>query len=116
MFSPEEYRTGWLVYAGVFCVFNLAWWFLTARVSLAELRQLLRLLVCVGLAVPWYTELDSIYLAPAWIIAATDLLFDSKEAFWRAGTPLLFALALALCVVTLLKIVGYFTQRNHYED
>lgn len=115
MFTPQEYQTGWLIYGGLVVLFNFAWWFLTAGIGLAEVRQLLRLMPWVLLCTPWYTDADSTLLAPAWAIASTDLLFDSPEAFWRAGTPLLFALALALTLVSLLKILGYLVQKWRYE-
>lgn len=110
MFDHNEYVTGWLIYGGCTAVFWLAWWFITARVGFTELRQLLRLIAVVGLIVPWHADVDSIYLAPAWVIAVTEGIFDGPAAFWRAGTPLLFALALMLVVVTLLRLVTFFAS------
>ena len=35
------------------------------------------------------------FLAPAWLIAGSEGLFDGAENFWRAGRPLLMAMAAA---------------------
>ena len=54
------------------------------------------------LVTPWYSTPEPTYLAPAWVIAGTEMVFDGLSAFWRAGTALLLscggALALVLCI------------------
>lgn len=112
MYSHQEYVMGWAAYAGACFVFLLAWWFLTRKVAFNELRQLLRLIPAVVLLVPWHADADSIYLAPAWVVAFTEGLFEGPEAFWRAGTPLLFALALMLVIVTIVKLLSFFMRER----
>lgn len=110
MYSHDEYVTGWMIYAGGVAGFLLAWWFITRNIAFNELRQLLRFIPMVALLVPWHADLDSIYLAPAWVIALIEGVFEGPAAFWRAGTPLLFALVLMLIMVTIGKLIGFFVR------
>jgi hypothetical protein len=94
MYTQEEYWYGWLLYlAGVVILMGCGW-ILTARIGWKPLRQLLRLLAAVALLVPWYANPDMTYLAPAWLIAGFEGVFEKN--FWRAGGPLLSALGVAL--------------------
>lgn len=103
MYTQEEYLYGWLLYlAGVFLLMGCCW-LVTARIGWKPLRQLLRLLAAVTLLVPWYANPDMAYLAPAWIIAGFEGVFENN--FWRAGGPLLSALALALVLGILVQLL-----------
>ena len=85
----QEYLYGWLFYLlGVFVVMACGW-VLTARLRNAPVRNLLRVLAAATLLTPWYAAPDLHYLAPAWIIAAFEGLFEGE--FLRAGAPLLWA-------------------------
>lgn len=110
MYSHDEYVMGWMYYGAGVAVFLLAWWFLTRAIAFNELRQLLRFIPAVALIVPWHADPDSIYLAPAWVIAITEGVFEGPAAFWRAGTPLLFAMVLMLIMVTIVKLIGFFVR------
>ena len=96
MFTPEEYFKAWLMYLGGVVLMMACWWYLTHFFRWRELRQLCRVVVGVVLVVPWYTDVTGSYMAPAFIIATVDALTVGPEAFWRAGTPLLIALIVAV--------------------
>lgn len=101
MYTQEEYLYGWLFYLlGVGVVMLCGWW-LTAKLRWMALRNLLRISVGVALLVPWYAAESTDYLAPAWIIAAFEGIFDGS--FWRAGSPLLLAIGVAAVVY----FIGY---------
>lgn len=98
MYTQEEYLYGWMFYLlGVIIILGCGWW-LTASIRFKELRQLVRLVAVVTFLVPWYASPEMDYLAPAWLIATFEGIFESGEAFWRAGIPWLSALAVAITV------------------
>ena len=103
MYTQDEYFYGWLLYLLGVALLMVCGWTLTARIPWREFRQLLRLLAGVTLLVPWYATQEMRYLAPAWIIAAFEGVFDNN--FWRAGGPLLSALVVALAVTIVLQLL-----------
>lgn len=113
MYTQEEYLYGWLLYiAGAVILMGCAW-VLTARIGWKSVRQLTRLLITVALLVPWYADADMTYLAPAWVIAGFEGAFDNN--FWRAGGPLLSALAVALIIGLVLQLLLRLVNRRAPE-
>lgn len=110
MYTTQDYLYGWVIYLAGYAVFMICWWLLTAKVSWRPVRRLLRVAVAVAFIVPWYSAPDADYLAPAWVIAATEGAFDGGDAFWRAGMPLLAVLSAALLVAIVLQVVWAFKQ------
>jgi len=110
MYTQEEYLYGWLAYLLGVVVLVICGWIITAKIPWRELRNLIRLLAIVTLLVPWYANTDMEYLAPAWIIAAFEGLFEGN--FLRAGGPLLSALAVALAVAIVWQVIARFTRRS----
>lgn len=110
MYTQEEYLYGWLIYLGSAAVLIVCGWLLTAKIPWAGLRNMIRLLAVVALLVPWYADADMTYLAPAWIIAAFEGIFDGK--FWRAGGPLLSALAVAFAIGLVGLVVFHFKGKK----
>lgn len=98
MFTPEEYMKAWLMYLAGAVLMIACWWYLTHFMRWRELKQLSRIAVVVLLVVPWFTDANGSYLAPAIIIALVDSLTHGGEAFWRAGTPLLIALIVSFAL------------------
>ena len=110
MYTQEEYLYGWLFYLlGVALIMGCGW-LLTARMRWREGRQLLRLLVAVTLLVPWYATPEMHFLAPAWIVAGFEGVFDNN--FWRAGGPLLSALAAAVTVAIVWQVLARFVIKK----
>lgn len=102
MYTQEEYLYGWLLYlAGVVLIMGCGW-MLTARIRWKPVRHSLRLLAAVLFLVPWYANPDMAYLAPAWIIAGFEGVFEDN--FWRAGGPLLSALGVALISAVVIQL------------
>ena len=113
MYTQEEYLYGWLFYLAGVVVLMGCGWILTAYVAWKPLRQLLRLLAAVTLLVPWYADTNMTYLAPAWIIAGFEGIFENN--FWRAGGPLLSALGVALIFGLLSQLVLRMFYRRVQE-
>lgn len=110
MYTQEEYLYGWLFYGAGALLLILCGWIITARIPWRELRQLLRLTAVISLIVPWYADAGMTFLAPAWVIAAFEGIFEGN--FWRAGGPLLSALAVALAVAIVWQVMARFFIRR----
>lgn len=104
MYTQDEYFYGWLFYLLGVSILMGCGWLLTTRIPFRELRSLIRWIAAVTLLVPWYAAPDVEYLAPAWLIAAFEGVFEGGDAFWRAGKPLLIALAVAVGMFLVLQI------------
>lgn len=110
MFTPEEYFKAWLMYLGGVVLMMACWWYLTHFVRWREVRQLARVIVGVLLIVPWHTDPNGGYMAPAFIVAVVDALTLGADAFWRAGTPLLIVL-----IGAIILSLGWHLWRWHTE-
>jgi hypothetical protein len=110
MYTQEEYLYGWLAYLAGVLILILCGWIITAKIPWAGLRGLIRTIAIVTLLVPWYADAEMTYLAPAWIIAAFEGIFEDN--FLRAGGPLLSALAVALAVDVVVRAILFFKGRK----
>lgn len=104
MFTASEHLHGWLVYGGGAVLGLLCWWYLLIKLPVKPIRSLLFGAMVGALCMPWPTEDGGQFFAPAWLIAGSDGLFDGADAFWRAGTPLLMAIAGAAMVALIMQI------------
>lgn len=112
MYTEQEYLYGWLFYgAGAVLIWG-AGFVLTGRIAWWRVRLVLLVALAALLAVPWYSGDDSRYLAPAWVIAGLEALFDGPEAFWRAGRPLLAGVGLAVVLTSLGLAVAWLLGRR----
>lgn len=92
MFSHAEYINGWLVYGlGVF-IGLACWYYLIRKLPIKSIKSVLFGVMVGMLTMPWPTKQDGDSLAPAWIIAGAEGIFDGAEAFYRAGVPMLLAM------------------------
>ena len=112
MFTDGEYMWAWIIYLIGAAMFLAVCWVATKKIPWFEPKYLLRILCAVFLLVPWYTDSDSTYLSPAWIVSGIEGAFDGPEAFWRAGTPLLVTLAVAAVLTCLVFIGLWFRSRS----
>lgn len=112
MFTSDDYLYGWLLYISGGLVFMGCWWWLTAKIRFADIRLLLRVIAGVIMFVPWYVSPDMDYLAPAIIMVGMEGLFEGPGAFWRAGTPLLVVLALAVVACLIYSLVRFLLRRR----
>ncbi len=96
MFTHEEYLWAWAIYVlgSILCL--AVFWVMTAKIKWAEVRAVLRICATVVVLVPWYSDAEGSYLSPAWIVSILEGVFEGPDAFWRAGTPLLSAVIIAL--------------------
>lgn len=107
MYTQEEYLYGWLLYLLGVAMLMFCGWVLTAKINKKEVRHLLRVSAAALLITPWYASAELDALAPAWIIAGFEGVFEGGAAFWRAGGPLLISLSTAL----ILSIVVHLVMR-----
>jgi hypothetical protein len=110
MYTQEEYLYGWLAYLAGVLILVLCGWIITAKIPWGWLRGLIRSLAIVTLLVPWYADAEMTYLAPAWIIAAFEGIFEDN--FLRAGGPLLSALAVAFAVDVVVWAILFFKGKK----
>lgn len=116
MYTQQEYLYGWLFYLlGVVIILGCGWW-LTAAIRFKELRQWLRVSAVVTFLVPWYASADLDYLAPAWLIASFEGIFEGGDAFWRAGAAWLSALALVLGLTIVWQLAWRLRARSHQQN
>lgn len=116
MFSQQEHFTAWLYYLLGSGLFLLAWWWLCGRIAWGEVRVVARVVVTVIVLTPWYSLDDQVFLAPAWLIAGVEALAFGSDAFWRAGYPLVLALALSLGCSTFYFLFVWFRGRSHKKN
>jgi len=112
MMTESEYLYAWLYYLLGAVLLISSWWYATRKIPWPELRHLARMLVTVAVLVPWYTNTQQDYLSPALLIAVIEGLFEGGTAFWRAGTPLLAAMAAATFVSFLYFCVRWYIKRT----
>lgn len=105
MFSESEYINGWLAYGAGAIIGLWCWWYLIYKLPLKYLRPALFGAMLAMLAMPWPTADGSAFLAPAWIIAGAEGVFDGAEAFARAGIPMLIAMAIGAFIAVILQIL-----------
>lgn len=116
MYTEQEYLYGWLFYLlGVAIILACGWW-LTWGMRFKPLRQWLRVAAVVTFLVPWEVAPELDYLAPAWLIAAFEGVFEGADAFWRAGTPWLSALGLALALTLAWQVAMSLRQRSQHKQ
>lgn len=112
MFTQEEYLSAWAVYTLGAVLLMAFWWFITGKIRLVEPRYLLRIVFAVFLAVPWYTKGTDGYLSPAWLISIIEGAFEGGDAFWRAGTPLVTAILVAVIASSVVYLALWFKARH----
>lgn len=98
MFTHEEYIWAWIVYLLGAAACMGVFWYLTRKIVWREVRDVLRIGAGVFMLVPWYSSEGGGYLSPAWIACILEGMFEGPGAFWRAGTPLIIALIVALAL------------------
>ena len=104
MFTQYEYMWGWIYYLIGAVLLYISIWFSANKLPLKELRYALRILSAVILFLPWSTNPQQEYLSPAWVVAGLEGVFEGPKAFWRAGFPLIFSVALSTVVCVLIVL------------
>lgn len=105
MFTQAEYINGWLAYTAAAIICFWCWWYMVSKLPLKPLRPVLWGGMLGLLAMPWTVSPDTDYLAPAWLIAGSDGFFESLDAFWRAGTPLIAAVVVMATLALVAQIM-----------
>ncbi|WP_053981994.1 hypothetical protein [Marinagarivorans algicola] len=116
MFSESEYINGWLVYGMGVIIGLWCWWYLMYKLPLKYLRPALFGAMTAMLVMPWPTSDGSAFLAPAWIIAGAEGVFEGVEAFWRAGIPMLIAVAAGTMMGVVLQILWLLVRGVPHEN
>ena len=112
MYTADDYFYGWLFYLIGVIIVMACGWVLTSFISHKPTRFILRLVAAVFFLVPWYASPELDFLAPAWLIAAFEAIFDGPNAFWRAGGPLLTAITLVLLSLLGIRLFMYFSAKR----
>ncbi|WP_045858908.1 hypothetical protein [Teredinibacter purpureus] len=112
MMTETEYLYAWLYYLLGAGLLISCWWYATRRIPWPEVRHLSRLVVGVAIVVPWYTNTQQDYLSPALLISLLELFFEGASAFWRAGAPMLAAVAVAVAFSTLFFVVRWYLHQR----
>lgn len=102
MFDHSDYVLGWAIYLAGACTLMGVVWFWTSRWRIADLRNVLRLLLAAVLFTPIATAPGSAYLAPASVVALMEFLVKGEPA--RAMAPLMVFGGVALAVALLLSL------------
>lgn len=105
MFSETDYVNGWLIYSIGAIVGLWCWWYLLSKLPISPLRPLLVGAMAGLLFMPWYSADNYHFMAPAWVVAASEGLFDGPEYFWRAGIPLIIAVVAMAVLGVVLQIL-----------
>ncbi len=95
--TTKAYMWGWFAYllGSVGVLFVL--WYIT-RPFMTSVRLPLRAVSSAFLLTPWSVSPEHGQLAPAWVAALFDGLFQEEMSSWRAGGPLLAMVVVALLV------------------
>lgn len=114
--TTKAYMWGWFAYllGSVGVLFVL--WYIT-RPFMTWLRLSVRAVAAAVLLTPWSVSPEYGQLAPAWVAALFDGLFQEQMSYWRAGGPML-----AMVGVALLVVLAELWRRHrkgagdHYQD
>ena len=112
MYTADDYLYGWIFYLVGVTVMLICGWIITARIKYRDARIVLRLVAIVFFLVPWYTAPELDYLAPAWLIAGFEWVFEGSDAFWRAGGPLVTAITLVLAIALVVRLALYYSFKK----
>ena len=116
MFTQEEYFWAWGVYLMGYVVFLFAWWMISAKIKWRAVRHVSRIVLAVFFLMPWLTEDGGEYWSPAWLVSGIEGAFEGKEAFWRAGEPLLLATGITFCIATIIYVALWWRSRQSDEQ
>lgn len=103
MFDQQEYLIGWAVYLLASAVLLGVAWRWSAGWRLADLRNLVRLLLAAALLTPVATSAGSAYLAPAVVVALIESLVEEGSP-GRALAPLMVFGGVGLAVTLILSL------------
>jgi hypothetical protein len=110
MLSSAEYTNAWLAYILAMIVGLWCFWYLLSKLPLGRLRMVLVCTLAGFLAMPVETAPSSAFLAPAWLMAISETLFDGHDAFARAGSPLVAAVLLGAGLGIIIEALWAFFQ------
>ena len=116
MFSESEYMNGWMVYSIGVIIGLWCWWYLLYKLPLKHLRPALFGAMAAMLIMPWPAMESSNFLAPAWIIATAEGVFEGLESFWRAGAPALTAIIFGAISGLLLQCAYWFVRGKNSDS
>jgi len=114
--TENEYMWAWVIYLAAVAVLYAVFWYFTGKIRWSEPKQLLRVVLPVFLLVPWISDPQYDFLAPAWIISVSDMLLNGVDAFWRAGLALVLALIITVLASSIVSIVLWLRSRKHNAE
>jgi len=87
--TGEDYVTYWIIYLVGAIGLLVVWWFITRKIRIKLLRDILRLSAATFLLVPFPVLNQEQYWAPAFGMSVLEEVFGQAEGFSRAGIPIL---------------------------
>jgi hypothetical protein len=112
--TENDYLHAWAIYAGA-AVGCLLGWFRITRWMWRWLREPLRVLAVVALAVPTVIDPAQDKYAPAVAVTALDLVFKVGNNAWRTLSELLMYAMIALVVYAVFALVRWPFLRRAEE-
>ncbi len=114
MIQFQEYTIGWLAYILSVMGLLIVTWRLFRGVRWSYLRGLIQVSVLVFLATPAIG--DAQYWAPAWIIAALELLFGGIEGAMPSILIIGKVLGVAVLAYTVISLIGLLFRRPNVSN
>lgn len=99
------YYSAWGVYLATALALTGVCWYRTRVMAPGFLRGNLRWVVTCILLIPARSGLDTVLLAPAWVVAGFGLASEGQEVAMLGARPLAAGLVLGIAVVTVTSLV-----------
>ncbi len=105
MLNSQDYMMSWLTYMAGAIGLLVVWWFITRKIRLKVLKDILRIVAATLLLVPYPVLNQEEFLAPAMGMSFLEAIFGQSEGFSRAGFPVLIVLAFVIALYLIIDTV-----------
>lgn len=94
----------------------VVWWFITRRIRIKVVKDILRLVAATLLLVPYPVLNQEEFLAPAMGMSFLEAIFGQSEGLARAGLPVLIVLTFVVAVYLLIDTVWVRFRQKKLKD
>ncbi len=113
MLTAEDYVTTWIMYLIGAIGLLVVWWFITRKIRIKLLRDILRLSAATLLLVPFPVLHQEQFWAPALGMSLLEAVFGQSQGFSRAGIPVLIILFFVIGFYLLADTLWQRYRRKH---